>query len=82
MGTLVPKQYERTCSAIDMLPTDLDFEDDDLASSHSGLSQSLGNHVSLEEGAVSYPQTTMQPFSPDTTDTSGSTLDTKSKRQT
>jgi len=50
----LPQHFKKVCSAIDMLPADLDFEvsdvsepqttDHELASSRSGLSQRLENH--------------------------------------
>lgn len=57
----VPDHFQRICSAIDMLPANLNFEVSnlsepqrpDLASSRSGLSQQLEVYSLADEGGVS-----------------------------
>ncbi|KAH8723888.1 hypothetical protein GQ44DRAFT_292715 [Phaeosphaeriaceae sp. PMI808] len=73
----VPDHFKRICSAIDMLPADLDFEvtdlsepqrpDPELASSRSGLSQQLEGYSLAHEGVVQDSQPSDQIITPDTT---------------
>lgn len=73
----VPDHFQRICSAIDMLPADLNFEvsnlsetqrsDLKLASSRSGLSQQIEVYSLADEGVTSVNQSSNQPITPDTT---------------
>lgn len=73
----LPDHFKRICAAIDMLPTDLNFEDPylpklqspgtDLSSSRSGLSQQLDDYSVTEERALSNSQPTAQVITPETT---------------
>ncbi|KAF2259162.1 hypothetical protein CC78DRAFT_572088 [Lojkania enalia] len=73
----VPDHFQRICSAIDMLPADLNFDvsnlsepqrpDLELASSRSGLSQQIEVYSLADEGLTSDNQSSNQPITPDTT---------------
>jgi len=84
----VPGHFKRICSAIDMLPADLNFDVSDLSelqrsdlelvSSHSGPSQQLEDYSLAEERVIPHSQPGGQPITPDTT-VSGS-WDSKKKK--
>jgi len=73
----VTDHFKTICSAIDMLPADLNFEvsapsepqpsDQELAPSGSGLSQQLGSYSLADERVISDSQPSVQPITPDTT---------------
>jgi hypothetical protein len=73
----LPKHFERICSAIDLLPADLNFEvfdppkpqssDIGIDSSRSGLSQQLEGYSSVDERVTPNSQTTVQQVTPDIT---------------
>ncbi|KAL2178447.1 uncharacterized protein P884DRAFT_258551 [Thermothelomyces heterothallicus CBS 202.75] len=52
--TWMPKRFENICSAINQLPSDLDF--DVLLSEATRLSQDLGNLMQSDAGSASVPQ--------------------------
>ena len=73
----LPEHFKRICSAIDMLPADLNFEvsdqsepqfpDQELASSGSGLSQRLEDYSLVGERAIPQSQRRVQQTTPETT---------------
>jgi hypothetical protein len=84
----VPDHFQRICSAIDMLPTDLNFEVSDLSepqrsilelsSIRSGLSQQLEVYSLADEGVASDSQPNNRLITPDTT-MAGSSSSKKNK---
>ncbi|RMZ83194.1 hypothetical protein DV738_g1426, partial [Chaetothyriales sp. CBS 135597] len=80
----LPKHFEKLCSVIDMLPTDLNFDvsEQDLASSRSGLSQQLEDYSFAEEGIIPNSLPSVQPITPDTTINAGSSNSKKKKKKT
>ncbi|KAF2802877.1 uncharacterized protein BDZ99DRAFT_491919 [Mytilinidion resinicola] len=79
----VPKQFERLCSVIDNLPADSNFDgsehDQELASSHSGLSQRLEEY-SLAN-VIPDTQSNEQPVTPEITQTSSSNSKKAKRKQ-
>ncbi|KAH7111327.1 hypothetical protein B0J11DRAFT_554356 [Dendryphion nanum] len=77
----LPKNFERICSVIDMLPAALNFDVPglDLASSRSGLSQQLEDYSFADEGIIPNSQPSVQPITPDTTINAGSSNSKKKK---
>jgi hypothetical protein len=72
----VPDRFQRICSAIDMLPADLNFEVSSLSehqrpdlasSSRSGVSQQLEGYGLADEGVASDNLSSDQPITPKTT---------------
>ena len=73
----LPEHFKRICSAIDMLPADLNFEvsdqpepqfpDQERGSSHSGLSQRFEDYCLADEGVILNSQPSVQQITPDTT---------------
>ncbi|PQE06295.1 phosphatidylserine decarboxylase protein [Rutstroemia sp. NJR-2017a BBW] len=67
----VPDHFKRLCSAIDMLPADLNFDiselDQDMTSSRSGLSQRFDNHSLANEQVAPDSQSSVQQITPPTT---------------
>ncbi|WEW59834.1 hypothetical protein PRK78_005315 [Emydomyces testavorans] len=73
----LPGHFRKICSAIDMLPADLDFEvadqpelqspDQELASSRSGQFQRLDDHSLADERAILNNQPRVAQITPDTT---------------
>lgn len=87
----LPEHFERICSAIDMLPADLNFEvsdqsesqlpDQELTSSHSLLSQRLEVYSLVDERVIPDSQPSVQQITPDTTiQTSNAKRKKKTKR--
>jgi hypothetical protein len=87
----LPEQFKRICSAIDMLPADLNFEvevsaqseiqsRDQESASRSGLSQQFGGYsVADEPRVVADGQQSAQPMTPDVTVGTGNS---KKKKKT
>ncbi|OJD17361.1 hypothetical protein AJ78_02546 [Emergomyces pasteurianus Ep9510] len=73
----IPEHFNQICSAIEMLPADLNcetfnqseiqFPDQELASLRSGLSQQFDNHSLADEGLIPRSEETTQQIMPDTT---------------
>lgn len=89
----LPDHFKRLCSAVDMLPTDLNFEvsdlpkvqspDTDLNSSRSGLSQQLEGYSLIDERVISDSQPTAHLVTPETTiETEPSNFRKKKKQYT
>lgn len=79
----LPKHFDRTCSVIDMLPADLNFDvfEQDLASSRSALSQQLEDSILANERVIPNSQLSIQPITPDTTIETGSSNSKKKKKK-
>ena len=81
----LPKHFERICSVIDMLPADMNFDvseqDQELASSRSGLSQHLEDHSLTDGQVIPESQPNVQPTTPDTTIQTGSSNSKKKKKK-
>jgi hypothetical protein len=81
----VQPHFEKICSVIDMLPADLYFDvseqDQELASSRSGLSQQLKDYSLADGRVIPESQPSVQPITPDTTiQTGSSNVKKKTKR--
>ena len=86
----LPEHFKRICSAIDMLPADLNFvvsnqpeaqfPDQELASSRSGLSQRFEDYCLADEGVISDSQPSTQQITPDTTIQSESSNSKRKKK--
>ncbi|KAM3084840.1 hypothetical protein ACMFMG_003289 [Clarireedia jacksonii] len=67
----VPDHFKKLCSVIDMLPADLNFDvselDQEVTSSHSGLSQRFDDYNLVEEQVVPDSHSSIQQITPATT---------------
>jgi hypothetical protein len=78
----LPKHYEKLCSAIDMLPADLNFDvsEQNPTSSRSELSRQLGDYSFVDEGIRLNSEPSNQLITPDATIDVGSSNSKKNKR--
>jgi hypothetical protein len=75
----LPEHFKRICSAIDMLPADLNFEVSAQSELHSGLSQQFEGYVVDEP--VADGQQSARPITPDATTGTGTNHPKKQKKK-